>query len=181
MGPTLHRTGTRTALRSLLLAGVTVSLALVAGCSSSSSATTSGPTVELNGSAGPSTFHDGQAITVSVGPNKVYEPLIIVNIIQCSDPGGQASKLPTSLSHCDENTIQGNSVIVKPDGSVHETGYTIYRLPTSTLGEGKTVTPICDATHECVLYVGQDQNDFTKPKAFSAPFFVTGGKVDTQP
>ena len=181
MKPISRRTGMRSVLRGILFAGLSASLALVAGCSSSSSATTSGPTVEINGSATVPTLRDGQAITVSVGPNKVYQPLLQVNIIECSDPGGQVSKLPVSLAHCDENTIQGNSVIVKSDGSVHETGYTIYRLPNSVLGEGKTVTPICDATHECVLYVGQDQDDFTKPKAFSAPFFVTGGTADTQP
>ena len=176
-----HRTGFNTAVRSLLLVGLTASLALVAGCSSSSSATPSGPTVEINGSSSPFTLHDGQAITVSVGPNKTYVPLIAVNIIQCSDPGGKVSTLPKSLLYCDENTVQGNSVIAKPNGSVHESDYAAYRLPTSVLGEGKANTPICDATHECVLYVGQDQNDFTKPKAFSAPFFVTGGKADAQP
>lgn len=178
---TTQLSGVSSVVRSLLLVVLTASLALVTGCSSSPSATPSGPAVEIDGSSSPTTLHDGQSITVSVGPNKVYVPLIIVNIIECSDPGGKTSKLPVSLLHCDENTVQGNSVIVKPDGSVHESDYTIYRLPTSTLGEGKTTTPICDATHECVLYVGQDQNDFTKPKAFSAPFFVTGGKADAQP
>jgi hypothetical protein len=181
MGPVTRRTGIGSVLRVLLLVGMAAMSALVAGCSNSSSATTSGPTVEINGSATVASLRDGQAITVSVGSNKVYQPLLQVNIIMCSDPGGQTSKLPVSLSHCDENTIQGNSVIVKSDGSVHETGYTIYRLPNRVLGEGKSVTPICDATHECVLYVGQDQNDFTKPKAFSAPFSVTGGTADAQP
>ena len=169
------------ALRTFLLSGMAVSLALVAGCSSSSSASTDGPTVQINGSPTVSTLRDGQAITVAVGPNKVYVPLIAVNIIECADPGGKASALPKSLLHCDANTIQGNSVIAKPNGSIHETGYTVYRLPNQELGEGKTTIPICDATHECVLYVGQDQNDFTKPKVFSAPFFVTGGKADPQP
>ncbi len=135
----------------------------------------------INGSTSVSTLRDGQAVTVAVGANKTYVPLIAVNIIECSDPGGKVSNLPKTLLHCDEDTIQGNSVIAKPNGSIHESGYTIYRLPTSVLGEGKTTTPICDSTHECVLYVGQDQNDFTKPKIFSAPFFVTGGKADSQP
>jgi hypothetical protein len=164
-----------------MLAGMAVSLALVTGCSSSSSASTDGPSVQINGSTTVPSLGSGQTISVSVGPNKVYVPLIAVNIIECSDPGGTVSALPKSLLHCDENTIQGDSVIAKPNGSVNETGYTVYRLPSQVLGEGKTVTPICDATHECVLYVGQDQNDFTKPKLFSAPFFVTGGRADTQP
>jgi hypothetical protein len=176
-----HRTNVTSPRRLLLSAGLALSLALVAGCSSSSSATTTGPAVAINGSFSVSTLHAGQVITVSVGANKVFEPLLAVNIIECSDPGGQVSKLPVSLSHCDENTVQGNTVIAKSDGSAHESGYTIYRLPSSVLGEGKTVTPNCDATHECVLYVGQDQDDFTKPKAFSAPFLVTGGSADSQP
>jgi hypothetical protein len=167
----------------LLLAGMTASLALVAGCSSSSSGSdpSTVPTVLINGSSTVSTLRSGQNITVSVGPNKHFEPLLQVNVIQCSDPGGTTANLPTKLQFCDEDTIQGNSIIVKPNGSFDETGYTIYRLPSSTLGEGRTETPICDATHECVLYVGQDQNDFTKPKAFSSPFFVTGGTPDAQP
>jgi hypothetical protein len=181
MGPMIRRIGMRPVLRVMLLGGMAAALSLAAGCSNSSSATTSAATVEIDGSPSVSTFHNGQSVTVSVGPNKVYQPLLRVNIIQCSDPGGKVSELPVSLAHCDENTLQGNSVIAKSDGSIHETGYTIYRVPTSVLGEGKTVTPICDATHECVLYVGQDQDDFTKPKAFSAPFFVTGGTADSQP
>ncbi len=181
MQPTSRQPSSFSTLRVLLIAGIALSLALVAGCSSSSSASPDGPAVAINGSTSVSTLRAGQAITVAVGANKTYVPLIAVNIIECSDPGGTVSNLPKTLLHCDENTIQGNSVIAKPNGSIHESGYTLYRLPNSKLGEGKTITPICDATHECVLYVGQDQNDFTKPKIFSAPFFVTGGQTDSQP
>jgi hypothetical protein len=162
------------------LAGVTaLVVALVAsGCSSSSGASSSGPL--LNGSTTVASFHNGQTITVAMGPNRIYKPLLIVNIIMCADPGGSKAHLPTSFADCDGNTIQPNSVIAKPDGSFTESAYTIYRLPNHTLGEGKTLTPICDATHECVLYVGQDQDDFSKPKLFSEPFVVTGGEADPQ-
>jgi hypothetical protein len=164
-----------------LTALLAATVALAAGCSSASSAGTTPPNVEINGSSTVSTLHDGQTITVSLGPNKIYKPLLQVNIIECADPGGTSNNLPMKLLYCDENTIQANSVIVKPDGRVNEFGYTVFRLPNAQLGEGKTLTPICDATHQCVLYVGQDQNDFSKPKLFSSPFFVTGGKADTQP
>ena len=170
----------RTLSRVLLLAGMTASLALVAGCSSSGGNGSSTP-VEVNGSTTLTSLQDGQTITVAVGPNKVYKPRLQVNILECADPGGTTNHLPTAHIDCDENTIQGNTIIVNLDGSMKETGYTVYRLPNSTLGEGKTVTPICDATHECVLYVGQDQDDFSKPKLFSPPFFVTGGSADQQP
>ena len=85
-----------------------------------------------------------------------------------------ADKLPEQFSACDENTIQGDSIIVQPNGSFSESSYVIYRLPSAVLGEGKSGQPVCDDTHQCVLYVGENQNDFTQPKVFSEPFVVTG-------
>ncbi len=107
--------------------------------------------------------------------NKIFVPHIRVNIMECADPGGTKANLPTKESACDANSIEGNSVLPETNGSFSESTYTIYRLPSKTLGEGKTWLPICNVTHQCVLYVGQDQGDFTKPKVFSQPFTVTGG------
>ncbi len=95
-------------------------------------------------------------------------------------PRGHDDRLPTAHVDCDENTIQGNTHR-RSRWEYERDRYTVYGLPNSTLGEGKTVTPICDATHECVLYVGQDQDDFGEPKLFSPPFFVTGGSADQRP
>jgi hypothetical protein len=98
-----------------------------------------------------------------------------VNVLECADPGGSAAGLPKNDSTCDGLTIQGNTVLVKPDGSVAVAGYTIYRLPSPTLGEQANAGPVCNDTNACVLYVGQNQNAFSQPKMFSPPFTVVGG------
>ena len=43
------------------------------------------------------------------------------------------------------------------------------------MGEQANFKPICNQTNYCVLYVGQNQNDFTAPKVFSAPFLIAPG------
>ncbi|HTT86613.1 MAG TPA: hypothetical protein VMF60_04540 [Acidimicrobiales bacterium] len=140
------------------------------------------PTVRIvplgaGASAGPS-FDDGETVGVSVGANTVFTPRTRVNILECADPGGTAAALPKSVSGCDGDTIQGDTVLVQADGSVSEARYTMYRLPSTTLGEAPDVTPVCDQSHQCVLYVGEDQTDFTKAKLFSAPFAVAGTAGD---
>ncbi len=127
-------------------------------------------------------FTDGETVTVSVGSNSVFTPNAKVNILECADPGGSAANLPTDDSTCDGNTIQGNTVLVHGDGSLSAPNYTIYRLPSTTLGEQPNVQPVCNESNPCVLYVGQDENDFTQPKMFSAPFTVSavaGGSSPT--
>jgi hypothetical protein len=152
---------------------------LAAACSSSSSkadasSTYAGaPGLHVSGTSGGWSFHDGQAVSVSMGANKTFVPLSRLIIIQCADPGGMQANLPTKFANCDGNTIQGDSVIVKPDGSFSEKNFTIYRLPSATLGEQANWQPVCSATKKCVLFIGENQNDFTKPKVFSHPFVVT--------
>jgi len=161
---------------SVLLLG----LGPVAGCSSSSTAASAAanpgaPGLEISGTSQGWNFHDGQNISVSMGANKVFTPNVRLIIIECADPGGTTSALPTRFAACDENTVQGDSVIVRADGSFSEPSYAVYRLPSPTLGEGKTWQPACNQSHPCVLYIGENQLDFTKPKVFSHPFVVTTG------
>jgi hypothetical protein len=115
-------------------------------------------------------FHDGQTVTVSMGPNKLFVPHSHVNILECAAPGGK--NLPTKFANCDENTIQSDTVLVGPGGTFSETAYVMYRLPSPTLGEQPTWQPVCDRNHPCVLLISEYQLDFTKPKAFSHPFVV---------
>jgi LPXTG-motif cell wall-anchored protein len=117
-------------------------------------------------------LHDGEAVTVSVGPNSVFTPHAGIHILECADPGGTVANLPQDDSSCDGNTIQPNSVLVSPNGSFSAANYVIYRLPNSVLGEQTNFQPVCNATNPCVLYIGQSQNDFTAPKIFSSPFSV---------
>jgi hypothetical protein len=130
------------------------------------------PAVSLSPSGN---FTDGQTISVSVGSNSYFTPHAGVNILECADRGGLAANLPTDISACDGSTIQGTTVLVANDGSFSESSYQVYALPSSTLGEQANDKPICNQTNYCVLYVGQNQNDFTAAKAFSAPFLITPG------
>jgi hypothetical protein len=118
---------------------------------------------------------DGQTITVAVGANGYFTPHAGVKILECADPGGTQGNLPKDDSTCDGNTIQGISILIGSDGRFSDTTYQVYMLPSQTLGEQSNFKPICNQTNDCVLYVGQNQNDFTAPKVFSAPFLISPG------
>jgi hypothetical protein len=170
-------TRSRSSLRSARGVGtLVVSLLAIAllstSCSSGSSSSPS--VVEINGSTQPAVFHDGQSVTVSMGPNKILKPYFRVVIIECADPGGKASNLPTSAAEkCDVDTVAGTPTIPAPNGSFSTPGYLMYQLPAKRLDEGPTWLPVCNKSNPCVLYVGENYNDFTMPKVFSAPFTVT--------
>ena len=138
----------------------------------------SSPTVGITPS-GP--YHDGETVTVSVGPNSLFTPERRIIFIECSDPGGAPSGLPTSVRGCDGNTTQADTVIVASNGSFAEHHFVLYSLPNQNLAELPDGMPVCDSSHSCVLYVGENQEDFTQPKVFSVPFSVapTAGSVPT--
>ncbi len=164
LAPTLARMG---AVAGLLWLMATVT-AMVWPSVASASTT---PTVAISPSA--SAYANGQTVSVSVGPNSLFTPASRVVILECSDPGGSVANLPTSFSSCDGNTVEADSVIVEANGSFSESAYTLYALPNAVLGEQANWQPVCSPTQPCVLYVGENQNDFTKPKVFSQPFTFT--------
>jgi hypothetical protein len=163
------------------LAAAAFGLPLVALLSGSAPAGASTPTLTVS----PSTdLHDGESVSVSIGPNSVFTPSSRVNILECADPGGSMANLPKSDSTCDGNTIQGNTILVAANGSASDQNYTIFLLPSPELGEQSNNQPVCNQTNPCVLYVGQNQNDFTAPKVFSSPFTIapaSGGGTTTTP
>jgi len=161
--------------RPTLLGALLVSVVAALGAGSGAAAAASGVTLTPGGP-----FTDGQAVTVAVGPNSVFTPNAKVNILECADPGGSTANLPTDDSTCDGNTIQGETVIVHGDGSI-SAPYTIYQLPSSALGEQPNFQPVCNQSSPCVLYVGQDENDFNQPKMLSASFTVAGGAATSTP
>jgi LPXTG-motif cell wall-anchored protein len=126
-----------------------------------------------------SNLHNGESIAISVGQNGYFTPNSRVNILECSDPDGTTANLPVNDSTCDGNTIQPDSVLVGSDGSFQDLSYTIYSLPNPALGEQANSQPICSQSNECVLYIGQNQNDFTAPKEFSAPFTIAPASGST--
>ncbi|HEV2362474.1 MAG TPA: Ig-like domain-containing protein, partial [Acidimicrobiales bacterium] len=84
-------------------------------------------------------------------------------------------------------TIQPDTVFVNSDGSIDYgpatsgggSGYTVYQLPSKALGEVSTQQPKCDATDACVIFVGEDQTNFSLPNTFSAPFYMSGSTKTT--
>ena len=127
------------------------------------------PTVQ---GATNTSVYSGEVVVVSVGANSLFTPGAKVNILECADPAGTVAALPTSISNCDGNTIQGATLLVQSNGSVVDDQYTLYQLPNAVLGEQSNAQPVCNGSNQCVLYVGEDQNDFTQPKLFSAPFAI---------
>jgi len=112
-----------------------------------------------------------QAVEVKVPANSVLQAGYRANILMCSDPGAQPSNLPIDDSHCDGLTIQtGPTLNIGTGGTVDETGYVINTLPLKV--EPTDAIPVCNATHACVLFVGQDQNDFQRPHVWSNAFYV---------
>ena len=181
MPSTTEPTGRKRAPQLLSAVTLVMALAATAGCSSSGSAKTvssssSAPQVLINGASQPDAFHDGQNVKVSMGANKVFRPYLRLVILECSDPGGKVSNLPTQAAEkCDVDTIQGGSLIPGSNGSFSWPAYTILQLPSKALNEGSTFLPVCNTSNPCVLYVGENYNDFSKPKAFSKPFTVMPG------
>jgi len=127
-----------------------------------------------------SPFSSGQTIEVKIPANANLQPGARVNILECADAGGTAANLPSDISGCDGKTIQGDTVLVHPNGAVDYTAYTVYSLPDAiSLGESSTATPACNSTNECVLFIGEDQNNFAgAPYYFSQPFFVSPNSND---
>jgi hypothetical protein len=152
---------------------VVVGVLLVVGVGSASAA--NGPTVSITPAPTKGAFADQQVVRIAVPPNSLFTPNSRVVILECTDPGGSVTNLPLSYSSCDGNTIQPDTTVVHADGSLVEPSYTVYALPSAVLGEQANWQPVCNAVHPCVLFIGQDQNDFSKAKVFSAAFTISGG------
>ena len=119
------------------------------------------------------TITDQSTVEVRVPANTTLTPGDSVKILECSDADGETDDLPTSAEMCDGLTIDtGRTIDVGQGGTVDKTDYVIYVLPSAALDEPKDQIPVCNATSACVLYIGQDQNDFTQPRVWSQPFYV---------
>jgi hypothetical protein len=119
------------------------------------------------------TYHSGELIEISVGPNHYFKAYSRIVVLECADPGGKKKHLPTSAASCDGNTVQGDSVLVNKNGSFTEVGYTMYSLPNlKSLDEPADNKPVCNQKNACVLYVGENQENFTSPKVFSSSFRI---------
>jgi len=125
-------------------------------------------------------FDSGQNINVVIPVNSAFaspDNSTAKKVVECAAPNGV---VPTLSSACDGLTIQGPTVVAAADGHFTLTSYTVYALPDSvSLGEGAG-GPVCGNTlaTECILYVGDDYNDFTKPHLWSQPFLINANGND---
>jgi hypothetical protein len=121
-------------------------------------------------------YADQQVVKVTVAANKLFVPGQLVVVLECADPGGKAANLPVDATSCDGTTQYAQTATFGRDGSVDIPNFRLYELPNAALAEQANSQPACGtAAVPCVLYVGMNQNDFTEPKIFSAPFVFSGG------
>ena len=122
-------------------------------------------------------------INVVVPANSLFTATSRVVIVECAAPNGV---LPTLPIDCDGNTIVGPTILPNSDGSINLVTqgygpYEVYALPDSiSLGESPSSAVTCgnSAATECVLYIGNDQTDFTAPHIFSQPFNIVANADD---
>ena len=162
----------------LIAAAVTLGLGAGAGATGPSSGSTVSNAIQTIGTVAPNApFDSGQVVNVVIPANSAFAQDAGVNLVECSAPDGV---IPTLTTACDGLTLQ-NGALVAADGSFTFNGYSVYALPDSvSLGEG-TSGPVCGdtAATECILYIGENQNDFTQPHLWSAPFFVRPDPTDS--
>jgi hypothetical protein len=125
-------------------------------------------------------FSSGQTINIVIPANSAFaspDNTSAIEILECSAPNGV---IPTLTTACDGNTVQGPTVTANANGSFTLTGYSVYALPDSvSLGEGSG-GPVCGNTlaTECILYIGNNQNNFTAPHLWSQGFFISPNATD---
>jgi hypothetical protein len=113
----------------------------------------------------------GESVAVKVPKNSILQPGFRADILMCSDPGAKPSHLPANDSSCDGLTLNtGRTLDIGTTGTVDKEDYLIYKLPLKI--EPPDSIPKCNGNNACVLYVGQDQNNFTRPHVWSTAFYV---------
>lgn len=158
-----------------------VSLAAATGPGNNTSVPDSAVPAETYTAGTP--FSSGQQINIVIPANSVFTSTTqTITIVECTAPEGD---IPTSSSQCDGNTQDTATPMANADGSFNyfeSTGqyYTVYALPDS-ISLGETTSgggPTCNASVECILYVGYNQNDLTQPHLWSQPFTVVPNSDD---
>ncbi len=163
-----------------LLVAAVVSVTLSTRASALGSGSTVTTAIQTVGTVTANTpFSSGQQVDVVIPANTVLNPNLNINIVECEAPGGV---VPTDPSDCDGSTIQGASIRPNSDGSVDlhaesHSYYTLYALP-DLVSLGETSGNTCNLTNECVLYIGENQGDFTQPHFWSNPFYIAPNGTD---
>lgn len=163
----MHRVVSPLRRRLLTAVGVAVSTGLLM-LSSVPPASAGGPTASIVPSTG---LVDLQVVTVT---GSGFPPNTRIEIMECA---GTVQKPPKDNSTCQGETVdnraetdaKGSFVNEPHDPSGHTFGYQILRLPRPRFAR----FVVCDLTHPCGLFVGEDETDFTQPHTF-VPFQFRG-------
>lgn len=160
--------GLRTVGKAGLAAALTFAALLVPLGGSASAA---GPAVTLSPAPPAGGYSSGETITVSgTGFPSVTADPSGLSIIECSDPNGSSTALPTDDSGCDGSTVNPLPITQNASGAF-STSYQVTSLSTTS---GGAIDCGATAATECVLWVGVDYvNDFNANDAFSVPFKIT--------
>ena len=102
---------------------------------------------------------------------------VVIKVLECADPDGQEANLPKKPTDCEPETIDSVPG-AQENGSLFLKGFTMYALP-DPVDLGVSNGTVCDAQHQCVLGFFSNQNDFSKPHLFSAPFQVVSSGAST--
>jgi hypothetical protein len=133
-----------------------------------------GAAVNQAAAVAPSTrLTDGQLVAVHASG------LPAQHTIQVEQCAGTTAAPPPDNGACDGLTLdtqagtdaQGN-YSNSPGDANGDTGVRVYTRPSRLLDSPTTIA--CDALHPCVLYVGIDQNDFSKEHVFVDIAFAAG-------
>ncbi len=146
----------------MAIAAMVTSAALMVPFGGSASAATA-----VNIPAGNPT--NGQTITVTGSGFPARSALPTgLQIIECADPGGTLTNLPTDASTgCDGTTVSGGQINTDASGNFTA------QYPIALLNSGNSSIN-CDPTNFCVLWVGQDFNNsfLSGPHGFSSAFEI---------
>ncbi len=169
------------AVSAIFASGVTLGVVSIAGAiGPTSGSQVPGAAAAVGTFTTGTPFSSGQNINVQVPANSIFPHSAALFVVECSAPG---MVLPTDPSTCDGNTVNGSTLFPNADGSVDyqaDSGflYQIFALPDATkLGE-LPGGPVCNLTTPCVLYIGENQNDFTQPHVWSQFFYVQPNSDD---
>ncbi len=131
-------------------------------------------------------FSSGQTITINVPANTVLPGDTNVLIEECSAPNGV---IPSLSSACDSNTVDSDTITPNSDGpgdgSFTYSTYQVFALPDTLIGDTGSSSVHCGPTAatECMLYIGDNVQDFTQPHFWSQPFLAVsyGNDKGTNP
>jgi hypothetical protein len=190
-GPERHRkAGLTVQVLGALLVVSSLAVALFSSGAGATSLSNNLVTVKVasSGAAAQNPLSDEENVDISVSANSQLSRSSLeaagypsgalpIKLLECADRQGPVANLPSKAADCEPGTIESTANL-QANGSLLVKGFTVYALPDAhALGASNGTT--CDESHECVIGIFADQNDFSKPHIFSAPFQVTSSPTPT--